>query len=374
MSQATEIYSPGLEGVIAGETAISTIDNDELAYRGYRINELAGVAPFEEVAYLLLHDDLPTRAQLDAFRAQLDAHRRLPAPVLDTIRAIPRTAGGMELLRTAVSMCGHFDPNPSDTVEGMRKQAAVILAQVPSIIAARMRFLAGEHPVDPRPGLSHAAQFLYLAFGKTPGELEEKILNLTFILYAEHEFNASTFAARVTTSTLSDLYSAIVSGIGTLKGPLHGGANEEAIKLVNRFQSADEARAWTLEGLRTKAKIMGFGHRVYKHGDERARILQPYVYELGRKLNQTWKTDVYDAIRDVMMEQKQIHMNVDYPCGLVYYFMNLPTDIYTPLFVASRVSGWSAHVIEQFSNNRLIRPRSRYVGPKIRKYVPAEKR
>lgn len=375
MAAVQEIYSPGLEGVIAGETAVSTIDNDQLAYRGYRIDDLAKQASFEECAYLLLHDDLPNKAQLDAFRAATDKYRKLPPAVIDAIRSIPKSAGGMDVLRTAVSMCGHFDPtNGGETRADLVTQATHVLAVVPSIVAARMRLLEGKTPIEPRPGLSHAAQFFHMAFERTPSTLEEKILNLTFILYAEHEFNASTFAARVTTSTLSDLYSAIVTGIGTLKGPLHGGANEEAIKLINQFKTGPEARDWVVQGLQTKAKIMGFGHRVYKNGDERAHILQPYVYELGKARNEMWKCEVYDAIRNTMMEKKQIHPNVDYPCGLVYFFMNLPTDIYTPLFVASRVTGWSAHIIEQFTNNRLIRPRSRYVGPALRAYRPVSQR
>jgi citrate synthase len=375
MAAIQEIYSPGLEGVIAGETEISTIDNDQLAYRGYRIKDLSDRASFEEVAYLLLHGELPNRQQLDRFCAELDRHRALPDEVLGTIRAIPPRAGGMDVLRTAVSMLGHFDPaGGADTRDALVTQATHVLAAVPSIIAARLRYLGGKTPVAPKPGLSHAAQFFHLAFERTPSALEQRILNLTFILYAEHEFNASTFAARVTTSTLSDMYSALVTGIGTLKGPLHGGANEEAIKLINRFQSAAEARAWVVEGLERKAKIMGFGHRVYKHGDERAHILEPYIYELGKARDEMWKTQVYDAIRDTMMEKKAIHPNVDYPCGLVYYFMGLPTDVYTPLFVASRVSGWAAHIIEQYTHNRIIRPRSRYTGPPMRAYVPDDRR
>lgn len=374
MTETEELYRPGLEGIIAGETAISSVEQDSLTYRGYRIDELAEQASFEEVAYLLLHGELPTAAQLRSFCAELDEYRTLPGPVVDVIAAIPRHAGGMDVLRTAVSMCGHFDPAEGDSRPALVRRSTFLLAVVPSIIAARLRLLDGKSLVPPQPGLSHAAQFFHLAFGKTPAPLEERILNLTLVLYAEHEFNASTFAARVCASTLSDLFSAIVAGIATLKGPLHGGANEEAIKLINQFRSADEARRWTEEALKGKFKVMGFGHRVYKHGDHRARILEKYVDVLAQQRNERWRADVYHAIKNTVFERKGIYPNVDYPCGLVYFFLGLPIDIYTPLFVASRVSGWCAHVIEQRSDNRIIRPRSRYTGPPPRPYVPLAQR
>jgi 2-methylcitrate synthase/citrate synthase II len=371
---AEEIYRPGLEGVIAGETDVATVEQDSLAYRGYTIESLANGASFEEVAYLLLNDDLPKRDQLAEFTRTIDSFRKLPDQVIATIKLIPRNAPGMDVLRTAVSMCGHFDTSKGDDRAALVQRATHVLAVVPSIIAARLRLLDGKDPVDPKPGLSHAAQFLYMAFAEEPMALETKLIDLTLILYAEHELNASTFAARVCTSTLSDLYSAIVTGIGTLKGPLHGGANEEAMKLIGRFKSGDEARAWAEQAVANKEKIMGFGHRVYKNGDHRARILEPLMEDLARERNQQTLIDVYRAIRDVVWERKQIYMNVDYPCGPTYYLLGLPMDIYTPLFVASRVTGWAAHIIEQYTNNRIIRPRSRYTGPGLRDYVPMDKR
>ncbi|RMF78968.1 MAG: citrate synthase [Planctomycetota bacterium] len=371
---AEELYRPGLEGIIAGETSIATVEQDSLAYRGYRIEQLAEHSSFEESAYLLLHGELPTADELKSFKARLDEFRKLPAEVLATIKAIPRGAPGMDVLRTGVSMVGHFSPITGDSREALIDRATHVLAVVPSIIAARLRYLDGKEPVDPQPGLSHAAQTLYMSFAKEPGDLETRLLDLTLILYAEHEFNASTFAARVCTSTLSDLYSAIVAGIGTLKGPLHGGANEEAMKLIGRFKSAEEAKAWTEQAIENKTKIMGFGHRVYKNGDHRARILEPLMVDLAKQRGQQTLVDVYFAIKNTVFERKGIHMNVDYPCGPTYYLMGLPLDIYTPLFVASRVSGWSAHIIEQYLNNRIIRPRSRYVGPPLRDYVPIDKR
>ena len=370
MSAVEELYRPGLEGIIAGETAISTVEQDDLAYRGYTIEQLAEHSNFPETAYLLLHGELPTRAQLTAFQAAIDSRRTLPREVMDVVRAVPRGVRGMDMLRSAVSMLGHFDVATGEDRNAEIQRAIHVLGAVPTLIAARLRVLEGKDPIAPKPGLSHAAQFYWMTFGKEPDQLTERVLDLTLVLYAEHEYNASTFAARVTTSTLSDMYSALVTGIGTLKGPLHGGANEEAMEMIARFKSGPEARAWAERALETKEKIMGFGHRVYKNGDHRARILEPYTRRLGELRKETFRMDVYDAIKDVMMTRKKIHPNVDYPCGLAYFYMGLPIDIYTPLFVASRVSGWAAHVIEQRENNRLIRPRSRYNGVAIRKYTP----
>jgi len=374
MPATAELYRPGLEGVIAGETTISCVEQDSLAYYGYRIEELAQHASFEEVAYLLLHGELPNAAQLSQFKSALDQHRTLPEEVVSALSLIPKDVSGMDVLRTAVSMLGHFDAAAGDDRDALVKRAIHVLAAVPGIVAARLRLLDGKPLVDPKPGLSHAAQFLYMAFGRQPEPIEERILNLTLVLYAEHEFNASTFAARVCTSTLSDLYSAIVVGIATLKGPLHGGANEETIKLVNRFQTPEQAAAWTEQAIAGKQKITGFGHRVYKSGDHRARILERELVALARARNENARLAVYEAIRDTVWERKQIHMNVDYPCGLTYFLLGLPIDIYTPLFVMSRVSGWSAHVIEQYTHNRIIRPRSRYTGPPPRRYVPLRDR
>lgn len=374
MADSNELYRPGLEGIIAGETAVSTVEQDSLAYYGYRIEDLAEKSSFEEVAYLLLHGELPTAPQLRTFCEQLDKHRVLPDAVVKTIRSIPASAGGMDVLRTAVSMCGHFDETEGEDRDALIARAIHVLAVVPSIIAARIRLLDGKDVVAPKAGLSHASQFLQMAFGRTPEPVEEQLLNLTLVLYAEHEFNASAFASRVCASTLSDFYSCIVTGIGTLKGPLHGGANEEAIRLINRFHSGEEARIWTESAIVNKEKIMGFGHRVYKNGDHRARILEPLMDDLAKKRNEQTRLDIYYAIKNTVWDRKQIHMNVDYPCGLTYFLLGLPIDIYTPLFVASRVSGWAAHIIEQLLNNRIIRPRSRYTGPALRDYVPVQDR
>ena len=368
------LYRPGLEGIIAGETHVSTVEQDDLAYRGYRIADLAERSNFEEVAYLLIYDELPNAAQLKEFKQELDANRALPEEVLNILRNIPAGAGGMDVLRTCISALGHFDVTEGDDADAMRARAIHALAATPSIIAARIRLLEGKDPVAPQPGLSHAAQFLWMATEQEPSALAVRLLDLTLILYAEHEFNASAFAARVCISTLSDMYSALVTGVCTLKGPLHGGANEEAIKLINRFASAEEATKWTNAAIDAKHKIMGFGHRVYKNGDHRARILEPLMADLARERGEQTKLDVYFAIKNTVFDRKQIHMNVDFPCGLTYYLMGLPIDVYTPLFVGSRITGWAAHAIEQYTNNRIIRPRSKYVGPALRDYVPLEAR
>jgi 2-methylcitrate synthase/citrate synthase II len=369
MTAPTEIYSPGLDGIIAGETAISCVEQDSLRYRGYAIDELAAHASFEEVAWLLLHGALPTATELDGLRRELDVHRALPVPVLAAVRALPREAAMMDVLRSGVSLLAHYGP-----ADAPQRDAVRLLGAIPSLIAARLRMAGGGEPPPPRPGLGHAAQFLYLAGGQEPSELAARVLNLTLVLYAEHEFNASTFAARVCASTGSDLYSAVVAAIGTLKGPLHGGANEEAIRLITRFSTPEAARAEVAAALDRKEKLMGFGHRVYKHGDHRARLLEPFVRQLAEERGRGDLLAVYEAIRDVARERKGLHPNLDYPSALVYYLLDLPIAIYTPIFVMSRVAGWCAHIIEQAGNNRLIRPRSRYTGPAARAWVPLAER
>lgn len=370
MTDAAEAYHPGLEGVITGETSICCVEQGRLLYRGYDIADLARHASFEECAFLLLHGELPTPQELTLFKQQIDGERELPGAVVDVLRAIPRQAPLMDVLRTGVSLCGNFSSARSQGRSSLLTRAVRVLAAVPALIAARLRVMDGKWPLEPKPGLSHAGQFIYMAFGREPTELEARVLNLTLVLYAEHEFNASTFAARVCTSTLSGLHSSVVAAIGTLKGPLHGGANEESLKLIQRYSSAAEARKGILDALARKEKIMGFGHRVYRNGDHRATILEPYVDKLAEMRNEQWRAEVYHAIKQTVWDQKQIHPNVDYPCGLVYHFLGFPTDIFTPLFVTARVAGWCAHIIEQHQHNRLIRPRSRYTGPALRTYRP----
>ncbi len=368
MSEKT--FSPGLAGVIAGETDIACVDQGVLLYRGYPIAELAEKTSFEEVAYLLLYGELPNAAQLQAIKEKFFQYAPLPTPVIDAIRQMPEEVPMMDVLRSMVSYTGHFDPIEGDDHDANRERALWLTSQIAGIIAARFRLMNGKEPVDPMSGLSHAAQILYQCHGEAPDPLAEELVDLTLVLYAEHDFNASTFTCRVITSTQSDIVSSITGGIGALKGPLHGGANEAAMEMLVRFKTADEAAAWIKEALAKKEKVMGFGHRVYKNGDHRARILEDKLRKLADKLGKNEWMAIYDAIKEPMVNDKKIYPNVDYPCGLTYYLLGLPLDLYTPLFVASRVTGWSAHVLEQAADNRIYRPLSIYTGPKERS-VPA---
>jgi len=369
------IAKPGLEGVIAGDTRIAAAEQTGLCYRGYTIEELATKCGFEEVAYLLLYNELPTAVQLETFNKELAGFRAMPPALVDTLRAIPKPVPMMDVLRTAVSMAGHFDPVSGSDETALQRRAVWLMAVVAGIVSLRYRLLNGGQPVAPKPGLSHAAQILYQAQGVEPSPRATRLLDLTLILYAEHEFNASTFTARVIGSTTSDMVSAMVGAIGALKGPLHGGANEASMALLSRFKTAEEASRWVHEQLANKQKVMGFGHRVYKHGDHRSWILEEQMRELAREKNQMHWVAIYDAIKDPMVtKDKPIYPNVDYPCGLTYYLLGLPLDLYTPLFVCSRITGWCAHYIEQLSDNRIYRPLSRYVGPGKREVVPLGKR
>lgn len=371
---ADPTYSPGLAGVVAGETAIACVDQGKLLYRGYPIAELAEKTSFEEVAHLLLFGELPTKSQLQMIHEALLRYRPLPEPVVDALRKIPRDTGMMDVLRSMVSYAGHWDPTRGTDADSMRQRALWLTAQIAAIISARFRLLNGHEPIDARDELSHCGNILYQAQGEVPDELAEKLLNLTLVLYAEHDFNASTFTARVIVSTLSDMTSAVVGAIGALKGPLHGGANEAAMEMLERFQSAEEASQWIHDTLAKKEKVMGFGHRVYKHGDHRAHILERELRNLADKLGQNTWMEIYDAIKDPMVNEKKIYPNVDYPCGLTYFLLGLPIDLYTPLFVASRVTGWCAHIIEQLEDNRIYRPLSIYTGETERDVTPIEKR
>jgi len=370
-----EMFKPGLEGVIAGETAICCVDQGQLLYRGYAIAHLAEKCVFGEVAYLLLYGELPTAKQLDWFRNQLDQFHGLHPVVVETIRKIPQNVPLMSVLRTCISLAGHFDPLEGQSDDILKKRAIWLLAMASDIVAARYRLLKGKDPLQPKRGLSHAAQMLYMFHGTEPDETSWRILDLTLVLYAEHDFNASTFTNRVVASTASDMTSATCSAIGALKGPLHGGANEEAIALILRFKDAKEADAWVHDALERKEKVMGFGHRVYKHGDHRAVILEREMRKLAKQKGREDLVAIYDAIKNpIVNKEKPIYPNVDYPCGVVYYLMGLPPDLYTPLFACSRIAGWCAHYIEQIANNRIYRPLSRYIGPPLRPVTPIEQR
>jgi citrate synthase len=370
----SEIYSPGLEGVLAGETAISTI-SDGLSYRGYPVAELAEKATFDEVAYLLLYGDLPTDRQLTEFRQRIVAARRIPMPVTVLMRALPRETPAMDALRSAVSVLAHFDPDTSDssTPANVRKTERLV-GQIPIAIAEQYRASKGLPPLPPRDDLSHAANFLYMVRGTEPGAKETRALDVSLILYAEHEFNASTFTARVVTSTESDLHSAIVAAIGALKGRLHGGANEKVADLLLATGGPEQAEAWLRAAMARKEKIMGFGHRVYKTGDVRAGILKAYAREAAETAGTLPLEETAAIFERILAAEKNLHPNLDWPAGRLYHAMGLEPPLYTPIFVMARVAGWAAHVIEQQEHNRLIRPRSRYIGPARRSVKPLAER
>jgi citrate synthase len=367
-------YSPGLEGVIAGQTAISTV-GDTLTYRGYEIHDLADHATFEEVAYLLLYGELPGAAQCREFTTTLAGERPVPGAILETLRSIPAGADAMDVLRSGVSLLAHFDADtPDNSHDANVRKAIRVLAKVPTLIAARHRLSRGQEPVPPSPSLGHAANLLYMLSGEPPDEVAARVLDVSLILYAEHEFNASTFAARVTVSTLADLHGGLVAAIATLKGPLHGGANEKAMEMLLEIGEPERAEAWVKDALARKARIMGFGHRVYKHGDTRAQILKGWVEKLADRIGDRKWVRIAQIVEDTVRNEKGILPNVDFPCAPAYYMLGLPVELYTPLFVVARVAGWSAHIVEQLDNNRLIRPRSEYTGPAARPYVPIDQR
>jgi citrate synthase len=371
---ATEIYSPGLEGVIAGETALSTVEGG-LRYRGYPVTELAEKATFDEVAYLLLYGELPTAAELDGFRKRLSAARRLPEALRELLRSLPREVSPMDALRSAVSVLAHFDPDMPDSSPGANlRKAERLLGQIPVAVAEQFHLSKGRPPVPPRDDLSQAANFLYMVRGQEPGAEEARALDVSLILYAEHEFNASTFTARVVVSTESDLHSAVVAAIGALKGRLHGGANERVVELLRQAGGPQTAEKWLRDALARKERVMGFGHRVYKAGDVRAGILKEYARRATAAAGLSEWEEAAEAIERVLAAEKNLHPNLDWPAGRLYHALGLEVPLFTPIFVMARVAGWSAHVMEQSEHNRLIRPRARYTGPAVRSVRPLAQR
>jgi citrate synthase len=367
----------GLEGIVAAESRICFVDGvaGRLIYQGYDIHDLAAHAGFEEVAYLLWHGDLPTRAQLDVLKKELAAARTLPAPVLGLLRSFPRDVLPMDALRTAVSMLGIYDPESRDNSQAANLRKAVRLtAQTATVVAAIGRCREGKDPVAPDASLSHAANFLHMLWGRSPDDTSVKTIEIALILHADHELNASTFAARVTAATLADMHSAITSAIGTLKGPLHGGANEAVMRLLLRIGDPAKILPAAREMLAAKQKIPGFGHRVYRTEDPRATHLRRMSEELGRRKGELKWFEMSRALEQFMLSEKHIYANVDFYSASSYYELGIPLELFTPVFAVSRISGWTAHVLEQLADNRLIRPRAEYVGPRNRTYVPIDKR
>lgn len=359
-----EIYK-GLAGVPVDYTAVSKVDpeSNSLLYRGYPVQELAARCRFEEVAYLLWHGELPTAEQLTAFEALERSQRGLDPVLRRVIDELPLTTHPMDVVRTAVSVIGACDPSAEDSSrEAELAKSVALLAKLPSIIAYDQRRRHGQAVVEPRADLPYSANFLQMTFGEVPSEVVVDAFDVSMILYAEHSFNASTFTARVVTSTLSDLYSAVVAGIGALKGPLHGGANEAVMHTFAEIGTAERAEPWLERALAEKRTIMGFGHRVYKHGDSRVPTMKAALDTLVAEYDRPDLLALYDALNDAMQARKAIQPNLDYPAGPAYHLIGFDTAMFTPIFVAARVTGWTAHVMEQRAANALIRPLSVYSG------------
>jgi 2-methylcitrate synthase len=356
----------GLAGVVVDTTAISKVnpETNSLLYRGYPVQELAEKCTFEEVAYLLWHGDLPDAAQLAEFEQLERSLRPLDDNVKRVIDDLPLTSHPMDVVRTAVSVIGANDPDAANTsAESNLTKSIALFAKLPAIVAYDQRRRRGEPLVEPRDDLGYSANFLHMTFGQVPDLVVVNAFDVSMILYAEHSFNASTFTARVVTSTLADLYSAVTAAIGALKGALHGGANEAVMHIFDEIGSADKAQAWLDTALSEKRKIMGFGHRVYKNGDSRVPTMKAALDTLVAEYDAPELGELYDALESAMGSAKNIKPNLDYPSGPAYHLIGFDTETFTPLFVASRITGWTAHVMEQTASNALIRPLSLYNGP-----------
>lgn len=363
-AQATTPATSGLEGIEAGSTAVCNVGQGQLLYRGYEIHDLADNATFEEVAHLLLVGHKPSADELRTFKNELAGLRSVPDWIIDTVRRVAPKSHPMDTLRTGVSLLSHVDAHiASNSREHNLAKAKRLLAAIPTIIGAGQRAIDGKPTVAPDASLNLPANLLYMMTGSKPSELLAKAMDVSLILYAEHEFNASTFTCRTIAGTLSDMHSCVCGGIGALKGPLHGGANEAAMDMLKEVGTFDNVRPFMDNAFATKRKIMGFGHRVYKNGDHRAPILRSWGLKLTEERPEFKKWfDIGDAVQKIMLDEKHIHPNVDFPCGMTYFTMGIPVPQYTPIFVASRITGWCAHIMEQHENNRLIRPLSTYVG------------
>lgn len=372
----------GLAGQTVGDTSICAVTQTELIYRGYEIADLAANATFEEVAFLLIVGHKPSPAELKQFKEELVASRSVDSGILDVIGKIAAHKAGqpdvhpMSILRTGVSLLSHVDPEVEDnSPEAELRKAKRLLAKIPTIIGHGQMVRDGKKPVQPDPSLDHSANLLWCMTGVKPPQLHAKVMDVSLILYAEHDFNASTFSCRVIASTETDMHSAVCGGVGALKGPLHGGANEMAMEMLKDIDR-DTANGtmtveqWMQRAFTEKRKLMGFGHRVYKHGDHRAGILRDWGLKIAREQGpqSTKWFDLGDQVQAIMLREKNIHPNVDFPCGMTYFVMGIPVPQYTPIFVASRITGWCAHIMEQHRDNRIIRPLANYVGPALKKW------
>ena len=375
MAEAKVLSGAGLRGQVAGQTALCTVGKEGagLTYRGYDVRDLAEHCCFEEVAYLLFHGELPNAEQLAAYQARLHQWRDLPDVLKEVLERAPSNAHPMDVIRTACSVMGMLEPEQDFSQQ--QDRADRLVAMAPSVMTYWYRFTHEGQRIDcnsDEPTIG--GHFLALLHGKKPSELHVKVMNVSLILYAEHEFNASTFTARVCASTLSDLYSCVTGAIGSLRGPLHGGANEAAMELIQRFNTPEEAREGLLGMLERKDKIMGFGHAIYRESDPRNEVIKEWAKKLADTVGDTKLYPISVAIDKTMWEQKKLFPNADFYHASAYHFMGIPTKLFTPIFVCSRTSGWTAHVFEQRANNRIIRPSAEYIGPEQRKVVPIDQR
>jgi citrate synthase len=376
MAEGSELVK-GLEGVVAAETALCDLDGagGRLAYRGYGIDELARQATYEEVAYLLWRGELPTRAQLEGFTAELIAARPIPEPLLAAFRLLPKNVDPMRALQLAATTLGTFDPDATDNShEANLRKALRLTAQLATAICSHHWIRLGKEPVPPSKDLGHAANFLFMLTGGRPSAVNVRAFDASLILYAEHEMNASTFTTRVISSTLSDMHSAVAGGIGAIKGPLHGGAGEAVMRTLQEIGKIENVEAFVEKALAQKRRLMGFGHRVYRAGDPRAAVLRGLAEEACRLSGQGMWFEMAVRLHERVNRAKGLIPNVDFYSAPLFYALGIPVDLFTPVIVAGRIGGWTAHLLEQYQDNRLIRPRGHYTGPGRRPFVPLEKR
>jgi len=367
----------GLEGVVAAATALCDLDGagGRLAYRGYDIDELARQATFEEVAHLLWHGELPPRTRLERFTAELSAARSIPEPVVRAFRLLPGDADPMRALQLAAAMVGAFDPEAADnSAEANLRKAARLTAQLATAICAHHRVRLGKEPIRPSGELGHAANFLFMLTGERPSAVNSRAFDASLILYAEHELNASTFTTRVIASTLSDMHSAVAGGIGALRGPLHGGAGEAVMRTLQEIGTVENVDSFVERAFATKRRLMGFGHRVYRAGDPRAAVLRGLAEEACRLSGQGIWFEMAMKLHEEVKSAKGLIPNVDFYSAPLFYALGIPVDLFTPVIAAARVAGWTANLLEQYQDNRLIRPRGHYTGPGRRPFVPLERR
>ncbi len=368
----SEEIKKGLLGIVVDETTISHVvpELSALTYRGYTVQELCDKCDFEEVAYLVLNGELPNKSQLKKFIKQERSERKLSKQILNDIKKMPRNAHPMDVIRTCVSLMALEDKDTKDnSPKANMRKAMRIFAKTPTAVAAYFRTRKGKSIIGPSKKLSFSENFFKMMFNKVPDKEIVRAFDISLILYAEHSFNVSTFTARTITSSLSDLHGAITGAIASLKGPLHGGANEAVMHMMKEIGKPEKAKAWIENALNKKKVVMGFGHRVYRTGDSRVPTMKHYMFKVAKLLKKEKYTRMYEILEKVMLQRKNIHPNVDFPCGPTYYMMGIDIDFYTPIFVMSRITGWSAHIMEQHASNKLIRPLSKYRGAEVREVM-----